>query len=87
MSVYGATHCTSHGDSYATFALVLMIYSGYCTVCTPSPRTVSAHRERFRSNPEGFHDLRAVGTLMPSGRLDRLSREAYVAYGLKRQAP
>ncbi|GBP95275.1 hypothetical protein EVAR_70751_1 [Eumeta japonica] len=36
-----------------------------------------------RGNLEGFHDLRAVGTSVSSGRLD----EAYTAYRLKRQTP
>ncbi|GBP10140.1 Probable proline--tRNA ligase, mitochondrial [Eumeta japonica] len=40
MSVYGAAQCTSRGNSYVTFALVPVIYPGYRTVCTPSPRTV-----------------------------------------------
>ncbi|GBP77959.1 hypothetical protein EVAR_83207_1 [Eumeta japonica] len=39
---------TSRSDSYATFALVPVIYSGYRTVCTPSPLTVSAPREHYR---------------------------------------
>ncbi|GBP52981.1 hypothetical protein EVAR_97575_1 [Eumeta japonica] len=84
MSVGGAAQWTSRGDSKATF--VPVIYSGYRTVCTPSPRTVSMPRERFRKftlqitiailvisfivifNPEGFNDLRAVGTPVPSAR-------------------
>ncbi|GBP05393.1 hypothetical protein EVAR_76807_1 [Eumeta japonica] len=48
MSVCGAAQCTSHCDSYATSALVPVIYSGYSTVCTPSPCTVSAPREHSR---------------------------------------
>ncbi|GBP24693.1 hypothetical protein EVAR_15899_1 [Eumeta japonica] len=47
VSVCGATQCISRGDSYATFALVPVIYSGYRTVCTPNPRTVSTPRQRF----------------------------------------
>ncbi|GBP87886.1 hypothetical protein EVAR_63825_1 [Eumeta japonica] len=47
-SVWGAAQCTSRGESYATFALVPMIYFDYRTVCTPSPLTVSAPRERSR---------------------------------------
>ncbi|GBP94911.1 hypothetical protein EVAR_100629_1 [Eumeta japonica] len=47
-------------------------------VRAPSPMTLFR-----RGNPEGFHDLCAVGTPVPSGRLN----EAYIAYGLKRQAP
>ncbi|GBP07099.1 hypothetical protein EVAR_4504_1 [Eumeta japonica] len=48
MSVCGAAPCTSHGDSYAMFSFVPVIYSGYRTVCTPSPRKVSAPRKRSR---------------------------------------
>ncbi|GBP69437.1 hypothetical protein EVAR_52710_1 [Eumeta japonica] len=47
-SVWVAAQCPSRSDSYATFALVSVIYSGYPAVCTPSPRTVSAPRERSR---------------------------------------
>ncbi|GBP85157.1 hypothetical protein EVAR_61002_1 [Eumeta japonica] len=47
MSVWGTAQCTSRGDSQATFVCPV-IYSGDRTVCTPSPRTVSASRERSR---------------------------------------
>ncbi|GBP46777.1 hypothetical protein EVAR_10745_1 [Eumeta japonica] len=36
-----------------------------------------------RDNPEGFHNLCDVGTLVPSGRLDK----PYTACRLQRQAP
>ncbi|GBP74946.1 hypothetical protein EVAR_60873_1 [Eumeta japonica] len=47
-SVWGVAECTSRGDSYAVLALVPVIYSGGPAVCTPSPHTVSAPRERSR---------------------------------------
>ncbi|GBP05822.1 hypothetical protein EVAR_5123_1 [Eumeta japonica] len=47
MSVGGAEQWTSRGDSKATF--VPVIYSGDPAVCTSSPRTVSAPRERSRT--------------------------------------
>ncbi|GBP58340.1 hypothetical protein EVAR_40906_1 [Eumeta japonica] len=57
MSVCGAAQRTSRGDSYATFALVLVIYSGGRTVYTPSPRTVSAPRERSASPHSRYQSL------------------------------
>ncbi|GBP43575.1 hypothetical protein EVAR_87492_1 [Eumeta japonica] len=75
-SVWGTAHSRSRGDSYATFALFPVIYSGYRAVCTPT-RTVSAPRERSRR--KGFMTFAKLALPVPSGHVD----EAYKAFGLK----
>ncbi|GBP08958.1 hypothetical protein EVAR_78323_1 [Eumeta japonica] len=96
--VYECVWCRarqSRNDSYATFALVPVIYSGYRAVCTPSPRTVvlaifASSRGKpspmtllRRGNPEEFMTFTPLALPVPSGHLD----EAITAYGLKGQAP
>ncbi|GBP07037.1 Tudor domain-containing protein 3 [Eumeta japonica] len=72
-----AAQCTSRGDSYATFAFVPVIYSGYRTICTPWR---FLRLGRALSQPgKGFMTFAPLALPVPSGRLD----DAYKAYGLK----